>query len=162
MQPMQANFICRPMQHRDLPALAEALPEVLSGNWGKQHLQSQMNSNHEFFVLVTEEGPQAVTGFAEFYCVLDECHLLNFAILRRWQRQGLAKIFMQELGGVMRERGCLQCLLEVRRSNVAAVRLYETTGFVLNGVRPAYYLSLTNDEPREDALLYSWSLSAAS
>lgn len=150
------------MRRSDLPVLAESLPQVLAGNWSEQHLRAQMNSGHEFLVLVTAETRENVVGFAEFYCVLDECHLLNFAILKRWQNQGRAKIFMQELAEVLRARGCAQCLLEVRRSNLPAVRLYEKTGFVLNGVRPGYYPPLAKDEPCEDALLYSWSLPASS
>jgi [ribosomal protein S18]-alanine N-acetyltransferase len=158
MQHVRADFICRPMQQVDLPTLAEFLPHVLSGNWAEEHLKSQMESSHEFLVLVANDAPETVVGFAEFYCVLDEFHLLNFAILKPWQQQGKARIFMKKLAGVMRERGCVQCLLEVRRSNLPAVRLYEKTGFVLSGVRPGYYPPLENDGPREDALLYSWLL----
>jgi ribosomal-protein-alanine N-acetyltransferase len=108
--------------------------------------------------MVSNDAQETLVGFAEFYCVLDEFHLLNFAILKPWQHQGKAQIFMKEVAGVMRERGCVQCLLEVRRSNLRAVRLYVKTGFVLSGVRPGYYPSLEKDGPREDALLYSWSL----
>jgi ribosomal-protein-alanine N-acetyltransferase len=150
------------MQHRDLPALSKFLPEILGGNWTEQNLEPQMDSSHEFLVLVSKDVQETVVGFAEFFCVLDECHLLNFAILKHWQRQGKAKIFMDELAGVLRRRGCVQCLLEVRRSNLAAIGLYEKTGFVLSGVRPGYYPPLGKDAPREDALLYSWSLPASS
>ena len=162
------------MQLTDLPALAGLLPEVLSGNWSVAQLQSQLHSNHEFLVLVknataqenaalpeTGTSSEIIVGFAEFYCVLDECHLLNFVIFRTWRQQGLAQLFIRELLHEIRERGCVQCLLEVRRSNLPAVRLYEKTGFVLNGVRPGYYPPLEKDGLREDALLYSWSLSAS-
>ena len=155
-----AGFICRPMQVRDLATLSRYLPEVLSGTWSEESLQSQMHSNHEFLVLANEDvNSQIIAGFAEFYCVLDEFHLLNFAIFKPWQRQGLAQVFMQELLLVLRKRDCVQCLLEVRRSNERAVNLYEKTGFKLVGVRPAYYAPLVSAGPREDALLYSWSVS---
>ncbi len=39
--------------------------------------------------------------------------------------------------------------LEVRESNLAARRLYEKAGFLLDKRRPAYYRN-----PEEDALLY--------
>jgi ribosomal protein S18 acetylase RimI-like enzyme len=37
----------------------------------------------------------------------------------------------------------------VRRSNVAAIRLYEKLGFQLRAVRPKYY-----GEPEEDGLIF--------
>jgi ribosomal protein S18 acetylase RimI-like enzyme len=155
------------MQSGDLPTLAECLPEVLSGNWSVAHLQSQMVSSHEFLVLVRNDAAQetavqeTIGGFAEFYCVVDECHLLNFAILRRWQQQGLGRIFMRELQLAIHKRDCVRCLLEVRRSNQQAIRFYEKTGFILDGVRRAYYPPLDKDGAREDALLYSLSLSTS-
>lgn len=162
MQQAPAAFTCRPMQLADLPALAECLPEVLSGNWAEAHLQSQMHSSHEFLVLVRNNATQqTIVGFAEFYCVVDECHLLNFAILRPWQQQGLGRIFMREFLLAIHKRDCVRCLLEVRCSNQQAVRFYEKTGFILDGVRRAYYPPVAKDGRREDALLYSWSLSAS-
>jgi [ribosomal protein S18]-alanine N-acetyltransferase len=157
-----AGFTCRPMQSSDLPTLAELLPEVLGGNWSVAQLQAQMDFSHEFLVFTANTtSPETLAGFAEFYCVLDECHLLNFAIFRQWQRQGLAQLFMRELLQLIQNRGSTQCLLEVRRSNQGAVRLYEKTGFSLAGVRRDYYPPLDKEGEREDALLYSWSSSVA-
>ena len=44
--------------------------------------------------------------------------------------------------------GALQATLEVRRSNVAALRLYERLGFDVAAVRPNYYT-----DPEEDGLI---------
>jgi [ribosomal protein S18]-alanine N-acetyltransferase len=153
------NFVCRPMQHSDLPVLAEFLPQVLSGNWSVAHLEAQMQSHHEFFVFSGQGSAEVLAGFAECYCVLDECHLLNFAIFKQWQRQGLAQLFLGEFLRMIRARGYAQCLLEVRRSNHAAVCLYEKNAFKLTGVRKNYYPAQAKDGADEDALLYSWSSS---
>ncbi len=45
-------------------------------------------------------------------------------------------------------KGATDAMLEVRRSNVAAQRLYQRLGFHVEGCRPGYYRS-----PVEDALL---------
>jgi ribosomal-protein-alanine N-acetyltransferase len=53
--------------------------------------------------------------------------------------------------------GARQATLEVRRSNLAARRLYERFGFELMGLRPRYYA-----RPDEDALvLWKGELDAA-
>jgi ribosomal-protein-alanine N-acetyltransferase len=46
-------------------------------------------------------------------------------------------------------------MLEVRRSNVSAQRLYETTGFATTGIRKGYY-----SDNGEDALAMTLELSA--
>jgi ribosomal-protein-alanine N-acetyltransferase len=55
------------------------------------------------------------------------------------------------LNGVIREAaamGVRRATLEVRRSNLAALGLYEAAGFVVAAVRRQYYT-----QPVEDALL---------
>jgi ribosomal-protein-alanine N-acetyltransferase len=47
-----------------------------------------------------------------------------------------------------RAAGVHDATLEVRRSNTAAIRLYERLGFHVEGVRTNYY-----SEPSEDALI---------
>ncbi len=44
--------------------------------------------------------------------------------------------------------GATRATLEVRRSNTAALRLYERLGFHVAAVRPRYY-----SKPEEDALI---------
>ena len=48
----------------------------------------------------------------------------------------------------MRSRGAQQALLEVRRSNLEAQRLYKRFGFEVVGLRPRYYR-----DNNEDAIL---------
>ena len=42
----------------------------------------------------------------------------------------------------------MRCLLEVRWSNVPAIRLYENEGFIKEGIRKSYY-----SNPVEDAII---------
>ena len=156
-------FICRPMLPIDVAQLAKLLPDLLPGTWSTEFLSNAVHSSHEFLVYIHKHlTTETVIGFAEFYRVLDECNLLNFAIAKQWQKQGLGKVFMHDLIIAVRLRGCARCLLEVRRSNIAAISLYAKTGFVLDGVRPDYYPALWAGEKTEDALLYSLLLSSFS
>jgi ribosomal-protein-alanine N-acetyltransferase len=43
------------------------------------------------------------------------------------------------------ERGAVKVFLEVRRSNEAAIAMYEAAGFATLGVRPNYYRRPTED-----------------
>lgn len=90
-----------------------------------------------------------VIGYCVGQIVVDELHIHTLAVHPRWRGRGLARGL---LARVLREaagRGAASASLEVRRSNSAAQRLYETAGFIRSGVRRAYY-----PDPVEDALLY--------
>jgi ribosomal-protein-alanine N-acetyltransferase len=73
------------------------------------------------------------------HIVLDECHIVNFGVLRAYRRQGIGSAL---LGHVLRElhrEGGAWVTLEVRESNMPARKLYDAMGFVEVGVREAYY-----------------------
>ena len=77
-----------------------------------------------------------------------ELHINNLAVLPRYRRQGLARQLLREVLTAAEAEGAPRATLEVRRSNAAALRLYESFGFRTAAVRPDYYL-----EPLEDALI---------
>jgi ribosomal-protein-alanine N-acetyltransferase len=143
----------------DLAALAAFLPAVLPGNWSLDNLRALQAGDRLLRVLVVPAGAQQeVAGFAECQLVLDEGHLLNIAIAPAWQRRGLGTLLLASVLAELQTLGCSRCLLEVRRANDQAVRLYERAGFRLDGVRKDYYPApATAGGEREDALLYSWS-----
>ncbi|RAU19060.1 ribosomal-protein-alanine N-acetyltransferase [Nitrincola tibetensis] len=86
-------------------------------------------------------------------CVLDEAELLRIGTLPSARQQGLA-LRLLELGiEGLAARGIVQLHLEVRRSNTAAIRLYERAGFEMNGLRKGYYPA-EGRYPKEDALLF--------
>ena len=49
---------------------------------------------------------------------------------------------------ILEETGALQATLEVRRSNLAALNLYEKLGFRATAIREGYY-----QNPEEDGLI---------
>ncbi|MFZ0589460.1 MAG: ribosomal protein S18-alanine N-acetyltransferase [Bryobacteraceae bacterium] len=63
-----------------------------------------------------------------------EREILNLAIDPAWRRNGIAKILLQQ---ELRRGGSF--FLEVRESNLAAQRLYESLHFRRVGKRPEYY-----------------------
>jgi ribosomal-protein-alanine N-acetyltransferase len=61
------------------------------------------------------------------------------------RRRGLAS---RLLAAVLARTGAVRATLEVRRSNAAAIALYESLGFRVTAVRQAYY-----SHPTEDGLI---------
>jgi [ribosomal protein S18]-alanine N-acetyltransferase len=74
-------------------------------------------------------------------------HLMNVAVEPKLQRQGIASALIERLFELA-DGPSEQYTLEVRTSNDAAIKLYETFGFKAAGRRRAYY-----HDNREDALI---------
>jgi len=68
----------------------------------------------------------------------DAWHLMNISVDDRWRRQGIADALLTDL--FARQNAVdVAYTLEVRRSNSAAIRLYQRHGFAAVGVRKHYY-----------------------
>ncbi len=74
-------------------------------------------------------------------------HVMNVAVDVDRQRMGLASALLAELYARVGDRGA-RFTLEVRRSNLIAIHLYEREGFRAAGIRRRYY-----QDNGEDALV---------
>jgi [ribosomal protein S18]-alanine N-acetyltransferase len=103
--------------------------------------------------VAVREGEMA--GFLVARCAADEAEILNLVVAPSLRRRGLATGLTEAAFEGFRRRGARRVFLEVRASNLAAIRFYEKIGFAASGRRAAYY-----DNPREDALCMALLLSA--
>lgn len=71
--------------------------------------------------------------------VADELHVLDVATHPELRRRGYGRALMQQSLAYAREKAIRHVLLEVRRSNVPAIRLYRDCGFFAMGIRKQYY-----------------------
>jgi len=88
--------------------------------------------------------------------VLDEAHLLNIGVAKRFQGQGYGARMLRHAMECARLGGAAKLFLEVRPSNEQAVSLYRHFGFRQIGLRKGYYPAIVG---REDALIFDRELS---
>jgi ribosomal-protein-alanine N-acetyltransferase len=98
------------------------------------------------YVLRTPEHPCA--AFCAFWRIADQAHINNLAVRPELRGRGLGLQMLEAVIDEARRLGAESLALEVRRSNVAAQRLYKRAGFREDGLRKSYYT-----QPVEDALL---------
>jgi ribosomal-protein-alanine N-acetyltransferase len=103
---------------------------------------------------VTLIGDEKPVGYAVFSILFDEAELLRIGVLPQFQGAGIGHRLLQSSINVLHELGTKRLLLEVRQSNIAAIRLYKSLGFSEDGVRKGYY-PLLQGSGREDAILMS-------
>lgn len=86
-----------------------------------------------------------VVGFLVAWLVADELHILSLATEPAYQKRGIGRALLDTALAHARDRRVRSILLEVRRSNQAAIRLYRAVGFSATGVRPHYYADNLED-----------------
>lgn len=91
---------------------------------------------------------EQLVAFALFRTCAPECELLRLVVHPHKRRQKIASSLLGFACRHCAELGFQVCFLEVRASNIAALRLYTSLDFHQDGRRKRYY---TN--PEEDALL---------
>ncbi|MGE5493173.1 MAG: ribosomal protein S18-alanine N-acetyltransferase [Actinomycetota bacterium] len=141
-----------PMNQNDLDAVAELEESVQAFPWSRGNFADSLNAGHG--VWVCRIGGDLV-GFCIVMVVLDEAHLLNVAVARRYQGKGYGARLMQHTMEQAKIHGASKLLLEVRPSNDRAVDLYRLLGFRQIGVRKGYYPAAVG---REDALVFEREL----
>lgn len=94
------------------------------------------------------DGPPAMVAYCSVWLIFEELHINTLAVHPAWRRQGLAVRLLRYVLTDAVARGADKATLEVRRSNIAAQRLYERFGFATTAVRTNYYR-----DPIEDALI---------
>lgn len=100
------------------------------------------------FIYVLRTSEHAAAAFCAFWRIADQAHINNLAVRPELRRRGLGIRMLDAVIAEVEKLGAASLGLEVRRSNVAAQRLYTRAGFREDGVRKSYYT-----QPVEDALL---------
>ncbi|HET7220188.1 MAG TPA: ribosomal protein S18-alanine N-acetyltransferase [Vicinamibacterales bacterium] len=132
----------------DLDAVAALEAESFTNPWTREMLERELRQSDVARVYVLRLPTHRVAAFCACWLLYDELHINTIAVHPDLRRQGLASQLMTRLLAIAAAEGAHRALLEVRRSNIAAQRLYESLGFRTAGVRRNYYT-----QPEEDALL---------
>ncbi len=132
----------------NLDAIVEIERASFSSPWTADMFRWELRNTDvsATYVLKTADGTTA--AFCCVWTVLDELHINNVAVRPDLRRRGFAALLLKRVMAAAERQGAGKATLEVRRSNVAALRLYDRLGFTVSGVRPNYY-----SNPVEDALI---------
>ena len=138
----------RPASSDDISAILEIENKTNQMPWTEAQFISSMEVGH-FSVVLHEKNNIQV--FAIYSPIVPESHLLNIAIDPAHQGKGLGDKLLQQVIFQNKTMGVQVISLEVRVSNLPAIKLYEKRGFLKDAIRPDYY----SGPPKEDALLMS-------
>lgn len=135
------------MRKSDIEIILDIERSSNSYPWTKKNFLDCLEKN--YYCLV-QEIQNEVSGFAIQSIAIDESHLLNIGVKKNYRRKGFGEEILNQIILFSKVMGCKKIFLEVRISNIRAIKLYEKEGFRKVDIRKNYYKLR---EGREDALI---------
>ena len=156
----------RPAAPEDVDSMTALDALCFSAPWSRKSFESEVCENPLARYLVAEaveeipagEGGRTagtgegrkpwLAGYAGLWAVGEEGHITNVAVHPDCRRRHLGRLLVASLISETYREGLRDYTLEVRVSNLPAIRLYEDFGFREAGVRKGYY-----EDNNEDAMI---------
>lgn len=140
----EGRIVVRTANRGDLDAIMEIERASFSTPWSESAMAQEIEGRDWSRVAVAVAGNR-VAGFMVYWEIVDEVHLLNFAVHPAARRHGVGRAMMGRLVTGLEAEGCSSILLEVRVSNHVAQRLYRSFGFAPVSRRVKYYCDNNED-----------------
>ncbi|MGI6683960.1 MAG: ribosomal protein S18-alanine N-acetyltransferase [Bacillota bacterium] len=137
-----------------LPLREECLNQVLEIEqvsfptpWSRQSFLGELNDNAMAYYCVAMLD-ERVIGYGGMWLILDEAHITNVAVHPDYRGKRIGEGIMIHLMKQALIQGAYRMTLEVRPSNLSAIKLYQRMGFEAAGRRKGYYT-----DTKEDAII---------
>jgi ribosomal-protein-alanine N-acetyltransferase len=149
--------VIRPAGREDIAAVLQIEGDSFADPWTADSFESSLALDRIQFLVAEEllgeedggEGSgRSLVGYVIALVAADEGEVADLAVAPTARRRGIGGLLLDRVSAEAADRGVRALYLEVRESNLAARRLYESRSFRAVGRRTGYYR-----HPPEDALL---------
>lgn len=145
------EYIIRSINKGDTKQLAELDEICFAVPWSEQAFIDETENELANYIIAEDNG--TVIGYVGYWKVVDEGHITNIAVSPDYRRKGIASEMLSKIIKAAYDDKLYLLTLEVRKSNIAAQKLYEKFGFEPLGERKNYY-----HLPTEDAVIMTLML----
>jgi ribosomal-protein-alanine N-acetyltransferase len=136
------------MKKEDVEAVVKIEEEAYGKHhWAKSSFYDEMSNNlAKYYVAKTSDGE--IAGYAGTWHIIDEGHITTIAVKNDYLRNHIGDAIMKAIIDDCYKNNIKYLTLEVRVSNIPAIKMYEKYGFQSLGTRKSYY-----QDNNEDALI---------
>jgi ribosomal-protein-alanine N-acetyltransferase len=145
----------RPMMELDLPDVAAIEKRSYEFPWSENIFRDCLRVGYSCRAL---DMAGQIIGYGVMSLGAGEAHILNVCVRDEFRNLGFGKRLLEHLLERAAAAGVAEAFLEVRPSNLAAIRLYQKLGFEQIGIRRGYYQA---PDGREDAIVLKLELRPA-
>lgn len=142
-----SSVVLRRARESDLPAILAIERASFTDPWSRSSFTAILEQPRVYFA-VALDAAGVLLGYVVAWFVLDEAELANLAVATDARGRGVGTLLLKGALSAVDARGSASMYLEVRASNVSALALYTSHGFVEISRRKSYY-----KKPVEDALV---------
>ena len=132
-------MILRPVGLEACFILADLHDRAFERPWSAIEFEDLLKSPGVFAVLGEAGEPAVEKGFILCRSIAGEAEILTIGVDPAARRRGWGAALVEMAAGIAQEARALEMFLEVEADNVAALKLYEATGFERVGLRKGYY-----------------------
>ena len=136
----------RKIEVQDAKSLSDLARSVFSMPWSENAFAHLAEEPDSIFYVALEE--DVLIGGCGLTHIGLEGDIHNVMVAPEYRGRGVATRMLSVLLEEGEKQGIQEFTLEVRVSNVAAIKVYEKLGFVSEGIRPRFY-----EQPVEDAMI---------
>lgn len=144
------NIVVEKMNEKDieLSILTEKTHNIhiLNENILKEDLKK------ENYIYLVAKNNGNILGYIGISFVLDSADIISVVVSKEHTNKGIASLLLENVFKVCKEKNITNIILEVRKSNIPAQKLYEKFGFSNISIRKNYYDGI------EDAYIYKKEL----
>ena len=149
------EVLIRPMMEIDLPEVAAVELQSYAFPWSENIFRDCLRVGYTCRAL---DLAGRVIGYGVMSVGAGEAHILNVCVRDEYRNLGFGRRLLEHLLERAAAAGVAEAFLEVRPSNLAAIRLYQRLGFEQIGIRRGYYQA---PDGREDAIVLKRDLKTA-
>ena len=142
----------RPMMEMDLPEVAGIEQRSYAFPWSESIFRDCLRVGYTCRAL---DLAGQIIGYGVMSLGAGEAHILNLCVREEFRIVGFGRRLLEHMLERAAASGVGEAFLEVRPSNLAAIRLYQRLGFEQIGIRRGYYQA---PDGREDAIVLKLDL----
>lgn len=126
------------MSFADLEAIEAIEKELFSSGWSLEDFAKELKATDlaKIFVLWLDD---EIVGFVSLREIFERGEITNLAVKSSYQSKGYGRKLLRFALDTMSNDGMEAAFLEVRVSNLKALELYKSEGFIIMRKRKSYY-----------------------
>ena len=126
------------MSFADLEAIEAIEKELFSSGWSLEDFAKELKATDlaKIFVLWLDD---EIVGFVSLREIFERGEITNLAVKSSYQSKGYGRKLLRFALDTMSNDGMETAFLEVRVSNLKALELYKSEGFIIMRKRKSYY-----------------------
>ena len=135
-------FKIRNIEKNDIPRLVLLEEELLKETVGEEMLAAELHNTFARFYVATFN--DMVIGYLSCWMVEDTVDIINVVIDKNYQHQGFGQALFSKMEEEAKLNSCSNIMLEVKETNLNAIKFYQKQGYEQISIRKNYYQDHTN------------------